>query len=217
MIQGLFVALEGIDGSGTTTQAQLLVDSLRGRGLPVRFTREPSDGPIGVLLRQILTGRVVVPGLHGPRAPDWATMALLFAADRLDHVEAEIVPNLMDGVTVISDRYDYSSVAYQSVTAGGGDDAVGWVKDINRHARRPDLTIVLDVAPEQAAARRLERGRGRELYEDEELQRSLAEFYRDIDRHFPGDRIVHLDGGRSVEEARADIERAVRKLRGEAP
>src|SRR5512139_742195 len=120
MIEGLFIAIEGIDGAGTTTQAKLLFDGLRARGLPVHLTREPSDGPIGVLIRQILTGRVVVPGLQGPRAPDWATMALLFAADRLDHVEAEIAPNLADGVTVVSDRYDYSSVAYQSVTAGGG-------------------------------------------------------------------------------------------------
>src|SRR5688572_15881873 len=115
MVEGSFIVLEGVDGAGTTTHTKILTETLRKRGLPVHPTREPSDGPIGVLLRQMLTGRVVVPGLHGPRPPSWTTMALLFAADRVDHVEAEILPNLMDGVSVISDRYVHSSVAYQSI------------------------------------------------------------------------------------------------------
>lgn len=104
MIDGLFIVLEGVDGAGTTTHTKLLAASLGARGLPVHTTREPSDGPIGVMIRQILTGRLVVPGMNGPRPPTWKTMALLFAADRADHVEAEIEPNLRDGVTVISDR-----------------------------------------------------------------------------------------------------------------
>lgn len=216
MIEGLFIVLEGIDGAGTTTQAKRLFDSLRGMGLPVHLTREPSDGPVGVMIRQILTGRLVVPGLHGPRAPDWATMALLFAADRLDHVEAEIVPNLGDGVTVISDRYVHSSVAYQSVTSGGGDDTVAWVREINRQARKPDLTIVLDVSAEVAHARRADRARARELYEDDELQRKLADFYRAIDGTFPGERIVHIDGSAPPDEVAAQVLAAVRALRGEA-
>jgi dTMP kinase len=216
MIEGLFIVLEGVDGAGTTTHTKLLSDGLRQRGLPVHSTREPSDGPIGNMLRQILAGRVVVPGIRGPRPPSWSTMALLFAADRLDHVEAEIVPNLLDGVTVLSDRYDHSSVAYQSVTGGGDPDAVVWVKELNRHARRPDLTIVLDVPPEIAAQRRIQRGRGREIYDDDELQVQLAAFYLDIDRHFPGDRIVHVDGSRSVQEVAADVMTHVRVLRGEA-
>lgn len=215
MIEGLFIAIEGIDGAGTTTQAKLLFDGLRARGLPVHLTREPSDGPVGVLIRQILTGRVVVPGLQGPRAPDWATMALLFAADRLDHVEAEIAPNLADGVTVITDRYDFSSVAYQSLTAGGGDDAVRWVREINRQARRPDLTIVLDVDPEEAIRRRVERARAPELYEDDDLQAKLAAAYATIERAFPNDKIVHFDGSRSVEDVATDVMSAVRTLRGE--
>jgi dTMP kinase len=215
MIEGLFIVLEGVDGAGTTTHTKLLLDGLRQRGLPVHTTREPSDGPIGNMLRQILAGRVVVPGIRGPRPPSWSTMALLFAADRLDHVEAEIVPNLLDGVTVLSDRYDHSSVAYQSVTGGGDPDAVAWVKELNRHARRPDLTIVLDVPPEIAAQRRIQRGRGREIYDDDELQVQLAAFYLDIERHFPGDRIVHVDGSRSVQEVAADVMKHVRILRGE--
>ena len=215
MIEGLFIVLEGVDGAGTTTQTARLSDSLRGRGLPITTTREPSDGPVGVLIRQILTGRVVVPGISGNRPSSWSTMALLFAADRLDHLEATIHPNLMDGVTVISDRYDHSSVAYQSVTGGGEADTVDWVLQINTHARRPDLTIVLDVEPREAARRRDQRGVGREMYENDELQTQLAGFYRDIEQHFPKDRIVHIDGGRSVEEVAEDVLRAVKELRGD--
>src|SRR5580700_7954803 len=123
--RGRFVVLEGIDGSGTTTHVARLADRLRARKQTVRTTREPSDGPIGTLVRQVLTGRIVVPG---GRAPNWTTMALLFAADRMDHIEAEIDPWLASGGVILSDRYDASSLAYQSVSSGkGGSDAVEWI------------------------------------------------------------------------------------------
>ena len=216
MIEGNFIVLEGVDGAGTTTHTGILRDALAARGLPVRATREPSDGPVGVLIRQILTGRCVVPGLNGSRPPSWTTMALLFAADRTDHIEAEIIPNMMDGVTVISDRYDYSSVAYQSVSSGEAN-VVDWVKTLNAHARRPDLTIVLDIPAEVAEQRRSDRGHARELYDDSELQKTLAAFYATMETHFPGDRIVHVDADRPMEAVAADVMGAVRELRGEAP
>src|SRR5689334_22794688 len=150
---GRFIVLEGIDGAGTTTQAARLVARLRQETkVAIRATREPSDGPIGSLVRQVLTGRIIAPG---GRAPGWATMALLFAADRMDHVEAEIEPFLAEGGIVISDRYDASSLAYQSVSSGrGGEKTVDWIRQINKHALRPDLTIVLDLSSEVAANRR---------------------------------------------------------------
>lgn len=215
MIEGLFVVLEGVDGAGTTTHTRLLVNALRERGLPVHSTREPSDGPIGVQIRQILTGRLVVPGLHGPRPPSWTTMALLFAADRVDHIESTITPNLMDGVTVISDRYYHSSVAYQSVTGGGDAETVAWVKELNRHARKPDLTIVLDIPAELSARRRAERAGGREIFDDLDLQQQIGAFYQRIDEHFPGEKIVHVDSARTVEEVSRDILDHVRRARGE--
>jgi len=216
MIEGLFIVLEGVDGAGTTTHTKLLAEGLRERGLPVHPTREPSDGPIGVQIRQILTGRVVVPGIHGPRPPSWTTMALLFAADRMDHVESSITPNLMDGVTVISDRYYHSSVAYQSITGGGDRDAVQWVKELNRHARRPDLTIVLDVPDEVSLRRRDSRSAGREMFDDNDLQRQLARFYREMNEHFPGETIVRVNADRPVGEVAAEVMAHVRKARGEA-
>jgi dTMP kinase len=215
MIEGLFIVLEGVDGAGTTTHTGLLARALRNKGLPIHTTREPSDGPVGMLIRQILTGRVVVPGISGNRPSSWSTMALLFAADRLDHLEASVHPNLMDGVTVLSDRYDFSSVAYQSVTGGAEPETVQWVREINRHARRPDLTIVLDVDPAEAARRRSERSAGREIYDDLELQEQLGEFYRDIEKYFPGDNVVHVDASRSIEVVAADVLHAVERLRGE--
>lgn len=215
MIEGLFIALEGVDGAGTTTHTKRLARSLRDRGLPIHTTREPSDGPIGTMLRQILSGRIVVPGIAGARPSSWNTMALLFAADRLDHIEAEVAPNLMDGVTVITDRYDHSSIAYQSITGGGTEEVLAWVKEINRHARRPDLTIVLDVPAAVAAKRRVERMQGREMYDDDDLQAQLAAFYREIEAHFPNDRIVHVAGDRSIAEVADDVMKHVRELRGE--
>jgi len=216
MIEGLFIVLEGVDGAGTTTHTKRLQVTLSQRGLPVHATREPSDGPIGVMIRQILTGRIVVPGIHGARPPSWSTMSLLFAADRADHVEAEIEPNLRDGVTVLSDRYYHSSIAYQTATSGGSKDVATWVREINKHARKPDLTLVLNIPPEVAAKRRAERSGGREIYDDPELQKRLTQFYAEMDSYFPGERIVHLRSDRTADEVAADILHHVRALRGEA-
>jgi dTMP kinase len=200
---GRFVVLEGIDGSGTTTQVARLADRLRSMRVVVRSTREPSDGPIGNLVRQVLTGRVVVPG---GRSPGWATMALLFAADRMDHVESEIVPFVISGGVMVSDRYDASSLAYQSVTSGiDGKDAVEWIRSLNRHVRRPDLTIVLDLAPELAAERRVHRGDAAQLYEQSEMQRELAAFYKDLSKHLPKDRIATIDASGTIEGVHARV------------
>lgn len=216
MIEGQFIVIEGIDGSGTTTQCSILADRLTENGLPAHVTREPSDGPVGVLIRQILTGRVVVPGRHGTHAPGWATMATLFASDRLDHLEAEIMPNVLDGVTVICDRYDHSSVAYQTVSSGGGEAEAAWVLELNRHARRPDLTLVLDVDPEVAGSRRDGRSGSPELYEVSEMQAELAKFYAKIDAHFPSDTIRHIDANCDVDGVARAIWAEVMALRGES-
>jgi dTMP kinase len=214
--EGHFIVIEGIDGSGTTTQCSILAERLVEKGLPAHTTREPSDGPIGVLIRQILTGRVVVPGRDGAHAPTWATMATLFASDRLDHLEAEVIPNLTDGVTVICDRYDYSSVAYQTVSGGGDDDISSWVRELNRHARRPDLTLVLDVDPEVAASRRGTRSGSPELYEVDEIQVELAKFYAKIDELFSSDTIRHIDANCGIKGVTAAIWSEVMALRGES-
>lgn len=205
MSDGRFLVLEGVDGAGTTTHTRILADRLKADGLPLKTTREPSDGPIGVMLRQVLTGRLVVPTVQGPRAPSWRTMALLFAADRLDHIDAEITPNLMEGVTVISDRYDYSSVAYQSLTSDTNGESIEWVRTLNRYARRPDLTLVLDVPPEVAKRRRGARHGAPDLYDEDELQIRLSTFYRTIEKYYPNDKIVHVNADRDPNEVANEI------------
>jgi dTMP kinase len=210
MAGGRFVVLEGIDGSGTTTQVARLANRLRAQGVLVRSTREPSDGPVGTLVRQVLTGRVVVPG---GRAPGWATMALLFAADRMDHVESEIEPFVAQGGVVLSDRYDASSLAYQSVSSGAAaKEAVLWIRSLNRYVRRPDLIIVLDIPPEVAAERCKTRGDVAQLYDQNEVQRALAEFYRDLAKHMPNERIVVVDASGSVDEVHARVWKAYERV-----
>jgi dTMP kinase len=212
---GRFVVLEGIDGSGTTTQVARLADRLRAARVPVRSTREPSDGPVGTLVRQVLTGRIIVPG---GRAPGWATMALLFAADRMDHVESEIDPFVASGGVVLSDRYDASSLAYQSVSSGAdAKEAVEWIRSINRYVLRPDLTIVLDVAADMAAERRASRGEMVQLYEQNEVQRALAAFYKDLAKHMPGDRIVVVDGSGSIDAVHERIWTIYQQTLNQAP
>jgi dTMP kinase len=211
MNHGKLIVLEGIDGAGTTTHTKILCDRLRAAGRPALATHEPSTGPIGLLLRQILGGRVVVPTSSGPTAPTWTTMALLFAADRMDHLQSVINPNLHDGVTVVCDRYDYSSVVYQSVTSPEDGNAVEWIMQLNRHARRPDLTLVLDVPAHVAAQRRAERGE-RELYDDDPLQAALAECYRQVPTWFARDRIFLIDANRPVDQVSDEVWARVQAL-----
>jgi dTMP kinase len=207
-IHGRFIVLEGIDGAGTTTQTERLVNALRSRGLRALATHEPTHGPIGTMIRQMLAGRIVVADDRGPRAPDWTTLALLFAADRMDHLDAEILPAIRAGQIVVSDRFDHSSVAYQSASAQD-PTAVAWIQQLNARARRPDLTIVLDVPESVAAERRSRRGYRAELYEQSAFQQRLAAFYRDLEQHFPGEAIVHVDGTMSPDAVHEAIMRHV--------
>ena len=219
MTEGAFIVVEGIDGSGSTTIVARLGELFASRGQAFHRTCEPSGGPIGSLIRQILAHRVVVPGTSGPASPGWETMALLFAADRADHLEAEVLPRLRDGTIVVSDRYDLSSLAYQSATAPGDDPKevgriLGWIRELNRRARRPDLTLVLDVRPEVAAERRASRGAARELYERSELQERLAGAYARAEELVPGDWVVHVDANVAIEDVLRASMAAVDELLG---
>src|SRR5208337_4228919 len=128
------------------------------------------------------------------------------AADRMDHVESEIEPFIGQGGVVVSDRYDASSLAYQSVSSGAeSKEAVEWIRSLNRYVRRPELTIVLDLPPELAAERRQQRGEAAQLYDQSEVQRALAAFYRDLSKHLPNDRIAVVDGSGGVDQVHARV------------
>jgi dTMP kinase len=192
-----FIVVEGIDGAGTTTQIERYAAHLRERGRKVHVTREPSTGPIGAFIRELLGQKRALPS-----APDFDLMALLFAADRLDHVRGEIEPALADGAVVLSDRYDLSSLAYQSVASTSelpAHEIVAWIRGLNRFARRPDVTVVVDVSPEIAAVRRRRRGEPEELYEYDALQIRLARAYDHAEVLVPGDRVVHVPGDGAID------------------
>lgn len=209
---GVFVVVEGIDGSGSTTHTKLLGKALRQRGLKVVETCEPSPGPIGSLIRQVLQRRLFVADATGPRAFAWSTMALLFAADRMDHLDSTIVPALRDGSVVLSDRYDLSSLAYQSVTAPSGDQVVPWIRELNAAALRPDLTVVIDVPVEVAEERRRSRGGMEEMFDSQDLQARLCAVYRDAEALVPSDRVTHVNGVGAVSDVAATILQSVTGL-----
>ena len=166
MKHGILIALEGIDGSGTTTQCQSLAERLVAEGWSVHTTFEPSTGPVGQHIRRALAHDV---------AHDEATLALLFAADRTDHYATDIEPALEQGKLVLCDRYLLSSLAYQSVHL-----PLDWIRSINQHAPLPACSILLRVSPETAATRRHERGSPKELFDAAERQRSVAARYDEV-------------------------------------
>jgi dTMP kinase len=212
MIEGHFIVLEGIDGSGTTTQTAEIKKRFDSLGLPSHVTAEPSTGPVGSIIRQILTGRLVVRQHHGVSTPSWTTMSLLFAADRQDHVESEIWPNMRDGVNVICDRYVYSSIAYQSVSSKS-EQSINWIHEINRFIKKPDLVLYLRIDPEEAQSRCRMRGQGIEIFDDPEFQHKLAKAYDKLARDLDDVNLATIDGDRPIEDVAEECWSHVERLR----
>ena len=190
------MTFEGIDGSGKTTQAELLAESLRADGTDVVATREPGGTVVGERIRELLLG-------EGPRISPWAETAL-FAAARAQLVDEVIRPALDRGVDVVCDRYVDSSLAYQGIARGLG---VEHVLELNLEATRwtlPDRTFLVVLGAEEAARRavgdadRIER-------EGVEFQAAVGRAYEELAERFP-ERIKKLDGSRSA----ADLARIVR-------
>lgn len=152
--RGLFLAVEGGDGAGKTTQSDLLETWLAERGVACDRTREPGGTPIGEKIRSLLLD-------HGQGEIDPRTEALLFAASRAAHVVQRIEPALAAGTWVLTDRYVDSSVAYQGVGRGLGTETVASVNDWAIGGLQPDLTIILDLDPEISRERMTARGDGR--------------------------------------------------------
>ncbi len=193
--------LEGIDGAGTTTQAAALNRALNQAGERAVTTCEPSDGPIGMLLRQALTGRLVGHKGEQPSPLDAVTLALLFAADRADHVAQMVLPSLEMGVTVICDRYVLSSMAYQ-----GLELEQEYVQALNQHAPAPDLTLFLDVPPEVAQQRRHASRNREELFDALAVQKRVDRNYRRAIAHRrQHERIDSIDGTSTPEQVTSQL------------
>ena len=194
--KGFFICVEGLDGCGKTTQTKLLVKRLRKMGYDAVYTAEPSRGKIGRLIKRYC--------LHSEKRVSAVIEALLFAADRFEHVEKEVVPTLGRGKIVVSDRYVYSSLAYQG--AAGLD--LKWIEMVNEHAIRPDLAIFVDVEPE-AVVRRLKPRRS--VMEDLETQYKVREVYVNF---VEKGKLVKIDGSKSKREVADDILKLALKLFG---
>lgn len=196
--KGKFIAFEGIDGSGKSTQIQLLNDKLKSEGIYCYTTMEPTDSPIGSLIRQILTGKIKT---------DNKAIAALFAADRLDHLLNDvngILAKISDGTTVITDRYYFSSYAYHSV-----DAPMDWVITTNEQSKnilKPTVTIFIDVDPDTAIDRIKQNRAHQELFEKKSRLIKVREKYLEaFEKLSDVEKVIIIDGNRPQEVIAADI------------
>ena len=195
----MFVSFEGADGSGKSTQAELLRETLTAEGLDVVLTREPGGTELGERARELV--------LNGPSMGAWAEAAL-YAASRAEHVEAVIRPALERGAIVLCDRYIDSSLAYQGIARGLGVDAVLQLNLEVTDGLLPDVTFLLLIDPDVAAGRydnsdRLE-------LEGTALQAKVDAAYRELAERFP-ERIVTLTGDRPADVIRDEIREQLRQ------
>ncbi|MEM3533702.1 MAG: dTMP kinase, partial [Nitrososphaerota archaeon] len=161
MDRGILVTIEGIDGAGKTTQSKAVVRWLKKNGYVAKYTNEPTSFGVGRLLNKL--GSTASPALE----------ALLFAADRIEHVRRVIEPGLKKGYVIVSDRYVHSSIAYQGAMLGD----VEWVRTINKFVPKPDVAFLLDVEPELALSR-IKKPRSR--FERLELLKAVRKVYLDM-------------------------------------
>jgi len=179
--KGVFICIEGLDGSGKSTQAKLLTKKLNKAGYNAIYTAEPSQGKIGKFIRKRL--------FEQTRMPITAE-ALLFAADRIEHVQNQVAPALAEGKIVVSDRYVYSSLAYQ----GSAGLSLDWIETVNTHALKPDLCIFIDVEP-SVVLERLKRKKS--VMENLETQQKVRGIYL---KYVQKGELLRVDGGKSKPE-----------------
>jgi dTMP kinase len=184
--RGFFICLEGLDGCGKTTQAKLLAKRLRKHYHAV-YTAEPSRGPIGKFVKKHC--------LHALNRGSIVTEALLFAADRVDHLQSEILPALEKGKLVVSDRYVFSSLAYQG--AAGLD--LKWIEEVNKHAARPDLALFIDVDPKTVTGRLKKK---KSVMENLQTQLKVREVYL---QYVDNGALIRINGNSSKREVAREI------------
>jgi dTMP kinase len=189
--KGKFVCVEGVDGSGKTTQVKRLVKDLRSRGYDAVYTTEPSDGKIGTLIRDLVLSR--------KDRISVALEALLFAADRVDHVQTEVEPLLRQGKIVVCDRYVCSSLAYQ----GAAGLNLDWMDCVNQFALKPELTLFIDVPPEVGLSRLR---RKKSVMETVRNLTKVRKVYLNLVRQ---NRMVLLDGDKPVDKVAENVLKVV--------
>jgi len=198
MTNGLFITFEGIDGSGKSTQASLLVDHLRQLGLDVVHTREPGGSPGAEEIRAL-----VLEGEPDRWSPE--SEILLFTAARRDHLEKTIDPALAAGKIVICDRFADSTRVYQGITRGALRPMVDQLHRL-MIAREPDLTFIIDMEPATGLTRALSRQTREERFEGfgEGMQRKMREGFLQLAKEFSA-RCVVVDGNRDIQTVASDV------------
>ena len=201
----MFITLEGPDGSGKTTQARLLAEWLQGQGYDVVLTREPGGTDIGDQIRAVL---------HDPcnKAMDARTEILLYSASRAQHVAQQIQPALAGGQVVVSDRYADSTLAYQGYGRGLDLETLRRITEFATGGLTPDLTLYLDIMPEEGLERRqLGGGEWNRLdAEALEFHQRVRSGYLELIEQEP-ERWIAVDADRAVEEVQAEIRVGVRE------
>jgi dTMP kinase len=191
--KGAFICIEGLDGCGKTTQAKLLAKKL-GKSHKAVYTTEPSRGKIGTYIRSSY--------LYGEKRLSSVIEALLFAADRIEHVETEVLPALKQGKLVISDRYVYSSLAYQ----GAAGLSLEWIEKVNEHALQPDFAVFIDVDPKTVMSRLKPK---RSVMENMETLQKVRDVYL---KFVAKGELVRLDGNRAKDEVAEALSAVVLKF-----
>jgi dTMP kinase len=207
MQKNFFIAFEGLDGSGKSTQVRLLAEKLKGQGLKIYTTAEPTTSRIGHIIKDIFKHKMEA---------DHRTIAALYAADRLDHLTNKtdgILKKLEEGYTVITDRYYFSSYAYH-----GTHMDINWVihaNSLSADLLRPDLNIYIDISPEESM-KRLNKGRDSiELYEStENLKKVKEKYFEAFEKLGDQEKISIIGGERPEKEISNDIWKEVSKLVG---
>jgi len=202
MKKNLFIAFEGIDGSGKSTQVKLLSESLEKAGHKIYTTFEPTDSPIGRIIRDIFNHRLEA---------DHRTIAGLFVADRLDHLlnkQNGILRKMEEGYTVITDRYYFSSYAYH-----GAHMSLDWVIEANSLSAdllRPDINIFIDISPEISLKRIAKSRHSMELFETlDNLRQVKDKYYEAIEKLKDQERVFITDGNREPEAIFEDIRKKI--------
>lgn len=190
----LYIVIEGMDGSGKTTQSGLLIEFLKKNGFKVYHNTEPSDSPVGKLIQKMITSKSYRP----------ETISLAFALDRMVAYDESLKFAKEKYDYIISDRSYLSSLAYQPLQGCSYD----WVKDLNRYIEKPDLVFLLDIPVEEFARRR---GRTKVIFENEEFQKKLRRSYLDLKDKLSLD-IMVLDGTKPVNELHGKIREIVLKM-----
>ncbi|MBE2290109.1 MAG: dTMP kinase [Chitinophagaceae bacterium] len=198
MKSNVFIAIEGTDGSGKSTQAKLLAEKMSANGHRVHLTFEPTNRKIGSLLRNIL---------KGTEKADQTTIAGLFLADRLDHLLNEddgLVKKMADGYTVITDRYYFSSYAYHGVYVD-----MDWVIACNEMCARilkPDMNIFVDVPTDECMRRIVANRENAELYEtNENLKKVRDNYIKAFGKLKDKEQIVTINGNRQIDDVATKI------------